>query len=153
MAVLSKSGCNLGTCHGNANGKGGLKLSLRGQTPETDYLTLTRETGARRITLLDPEASLLLQKPLMQIPHEGGRRLERGSAAHKILRDWIAGGLPQEDSTTPSLISLNVSPPNATVSAPETSASLKVTATFDDGSTRDVTALAVYDPSMTSVTV
>ena len=153
MAVLSKSGCNLGTCHGNANGKGGLKLSLRGQTPETDYLTLTRETGARRITLLDPEASLLLQKPLMQIPHEGGRRFERGSAAHKILRDWIAGGLPQEDSTTPSLISLNVSPPNATVSAPETSASLKVTATFDDGSTRDVTALAVYDPSMTSVTV
>src|SRR5688572_28125414 len=28
MAVLSKAGCNLGTCHGNANGKGGFKLSL-----------------------------------------------------------------------------------------------------------------------------
>jgi len=23
MAVLSKAGCNMGTCHGNANGKGG----------------------------------------------------------------------------------------------------------------------------------
>ena len=23
MAVLAKAGCNMGTCHGNANGKGG----------------------------------------------------------------------------------------------------------------------------------
>ena len=33
MAVLSKAGCNLGTCHGNASGKGGLTVSLRGDTP------------------------------------------------------------------------------------------------------------------------
>ena len=33
MAVLSKAGCNAGTCHGNQNGKGGFKLSLRGQDP------------------------------------------------------------------------------------------------------------------------
>src|SRR5688572_7446800 len=31
MAVISKAGCNLGTCHGNANGKAGFKLSLRGE--------------------------------------------------------------------------------------------------------------------------
>jgi len=34
MAVVSKAGCNLGGCHGNASGKGGLKLSLRGQDPD-----------------------------------------------------------------------------------------------------------------------
>src|SRR5688500_16699189 len=28
--VLSKAGCNAGTCHGSANGKNGFKLSLRG---------------------------------------------------------------------------------------------------------------------------
>ena len=30
MAAVSKAGCNLGTCHGNATGKGSFKLSLRG---------------------------------------------------------------------------------------------------------------------------
>src|SRR5262249_14787849 len=33
MAVLSKAGCNMGVCHGNRNGKGGFKLSLRGDDP------------------------------------------------------------------------------------------------------------------------
>ena len=34
MAVLSRAGCNQGACHGNLNGKGGFKLSLRGQDPD-----------------------------------------------------------------------------------------------------------------------
>jgi hypothetical protein len=33
MAILSKAGCNAGACHGNANGKAGFKLSLRGEVP------------------------------------------------------------------------------------------------------------------------
>ena len=33
MAVLAKAGCNAGACHGNKNGKGGFKLSLRGAGP------------------------------------------------------------------------------------------------------------------------
>ena len=65
MAVLSKSGCNQGTCHGNANGKGGLKLSMRGQDPDADYFTLTRQSAGRRVTSMLPAASLLLQKPAM----------------------------------------------------------------------------------------
>ena len=32
-AVLAKAGCNMGACHGNLNGKGGFRLSLRGQSP------------------------------------------------------------------------------------------------------------------------
>ena len=42
MAVLSKAGCNLGACHGNTNGKGGFKLSLRGEDPAADYAALVR---------------------------------------------------------------------------------------------------------------
>ena len=42
MAVLSRSGCNAGACHGNLNGKGGLKLSLRGEDAELDRAALTR---------------------------------------------------------------------------------------------------------------
>src|SRR4051812_3223450 len=40
MAVLSKAGCNAGACHGNKSGKGGFKLSLRGQDPDGDYNVL-----------------------------------------------------------------------------------------------------------------
>ena len=31
--VLSKAGCNMGACHGNLSGKGGFRLSLRGDDP------------------------------------------------------------------------------------------------------------------------
>ncbi|MGZ0173039.1 MAG: hypothetical protein ACKVHE_26180 [Planctomycetales bacterium] len=56
MAVLSKAGCNQGTCHG----KGRLKLSLRGQSPPLDFQTLTRQGGSRRADVVRPETSLLL---------------------------------------------------------------------------------------------
>src|SRR5437868_4662353 len=35
-SVLSKQGCNAGTCHGAGSGKGGFKLTLRGYDPEMD---------------------------------------------------------------------------------------------------------------------
>src|SRR5213083_2630271 len=60
MAVLSKAGCSAGTCHGNKNGKGGFKLSLRGQDPEADYLALTRDFFSRRVDSLDAPQSLIL---------------------------------------------------------------------------------------------
>src|SRR5262245_37921122 len=63
MAVLSKAGCNLGACHGNQDGKGGFKLSLRGEDPAADYAALLRQADQRRVNVLDPDASLLLQYP------------------------------------------------------------------------------------------
>src|SRR5437868_4612345 len=70
MAVLSKAGCSAGTCHGNKNGKGGLKLSLRGQDPDLDYIGLTRDLSARRVNPVAPEDSLILLKPTADVPHE-----------------------------------------------------------------------------------
>src|SRR5215218_9595871 len=74
MAVLSRAGCNQGTCHANLNGKGGFKLSLRGENPDLDYQTLTRESVARRVNRHDPDASLILLKATGRAPHEGGIR-------------------------------------------------------------------------------
>src|SRR5690606_37993333 len=74
MAVLSRSGCNLGTCHGNKNGKGGFRLSLRGEDWQKDFDALTRLEGGRRVNRIEPHRSLVLLKPSMTIPHEGGRR-------------------------------------------------------------------------------
>ena len=74
MAVLSRAGCNMGACHGNLNGRGGFKLSLRGQDPDLDFQTLTRGMLARRLNPQQPEASLILAKAIGAVPHEGGLR-------------------------------------------------------------------------------
>ncbi|MEZ6123964.1 MAG: DUF1549 and DUF1553 domain-containing protein [Planctomycetaceae bacterium] len=153
MAVLSKAGCNRGTCHGNANGKGGFRLSLRGQNPEADFQTLTHSAAQRRITALNPDDSLLLKKPLMQVPHEGGQQLTMDSVEHQILRRWIEAGTPDDPAGSASVISIRVSPMHRLVEFPLNSAQLTVNATFSDGSTRDVTALTVFESSSLHVEI
>lgn len=145
MAVLSKAGCNLGTCHGNANGKGGFKLSLRGENPDTDYATLTRDLSARRANPVEPERSLILLKPTMQVPHEGGTRFRASSAEYRILRDWIAAGMPRSFAGAPRATQLVVSPADQVVVEPETRTQLKAEAVFSDGTRRDVTSQVVYE--------
>lgn len=145
MAVLSRAGCNMGTCHGNKNGKGGFKLSLRGQSPELDFLRLTRQLGARRSNPLDPPSSLLLRKPAMQIPHEGGKRFDVDSREFRLLRDWIAAGMPAEDDQEEQLVSLTAEPAQLTLYAPDNSVRIRVLATFDNGKQRDVTDLCVFE--------
>lgn len=153
MAVLSKSGCNLGTCHGNQHGKGGLKLSLRGQDPELDFLTLTRQLAGRRANILKPDHSLLLQKPTMTVPHEGGRRFAIDSAAHNLLRSWIAAGMPNDSPDGIKLRQLTVTPKTKTLYSPDSSIAVVATAEFSDGSTRDVSSLAVYESSDPAVLI
>ena len=58
--VLSRVGCNAGTCHGAAKGKNGFKLSLRGYDPIFDHRALTDDLAARRINLASPGDSLML---------------------------------------------------------------------------------------------
>jgi hypothetical protein len=153
MAVLSRTGCNLGTCHGNQHGKGGLKLSLRGENPAADYLTLTRQLHGRRFNPLDPPQSLLLLKPTMEVPHEGGRRFTTDSAAYDLLQRWIAAGLPDDDPAAPQLVELRVSPQQVTREAGTEPVQLQVQARFSDESWRDVTELCVYESSSIHVEV
>ena len=153
MATLSRSGCNLGTCHGSANGKGGLKLSLRGQDPDLDYAALTRQFSSRRVNILDPDESLLLQKPLMVVPHEGGRRFEQDSPEYQTLKSWIANGLTKDPAGSPALLRLEVSPGQSTVVVNSASIQMVATACFSDGSIHDVTPLAVFDSSSLSIPV
>lgn len=147
MAVLSKAGCNAGSCHGNANGKGGFKLSLRGEDAERDFLVLTREMFGRRINMSEAAQSLLLLKPSTQLAHEGGSRFATSSAEYEILRDWIASGARNDLETAPKLRGIQIAPSDRTLIAPTNQLQLSISATFDDGSTRDVTALTVYEPT------
>jgi len=147
MAVLSKAGCNMGVCHGNKNGKGGFKLSLRGEDPQWDFAVLSRDQNGRRINPLEPDSSLILLKATMQVPHEGARRFRVSSPEYAILRNWIVGGLAADSSAAPRLVDLVVEPRDVVLVEPADSVQLKVDAVFSDGQRRDVRGLAVYDLS------
>ncbi len=151
MAVLSRSGCNLGTCHANLNGKGGFKLSLRGENPDLDHLTLTRDAVGRRINRQDPDASLVLLKASGRVPHEGGVRFPYGSPEYQRIRRWIAAGALNEAEQGPKLVSLEAMPRQAFLANRQ--ATVTAEAIFADGSRRDVTALAVFDSTNLKVNV
>ncbi|MCY2962766.1 MAG: DUF1549 and DUF1553 domain-containing protein, partial [Planctomycetota bacterium] len=151
--VLSKAGCNLGVCHGNKNGKGGFKLSLRGEDPEWDFQVLTRDQNARRINPVDPSQSLVLRKSTMEIPHEGGRRFRVDSPEYAILTRWLANGARNDAAQAVPVTELIVEPTEAIVIDPEDTVSIRVRAKFADGRERDVTRLAVYDLSQPIVEV
>lgn len=154
MAVLSKSGCNQGVCHGNQNGKGGFKLSLRGQDPELDFIAITHDQLGRRVDLVAPERSLLLQKPTVAVPHQGGQRFGLGSREHGILRNWIAAGCPADRADAPRLVKLEVTPTEQPLLLePSGTVQVSVVAVFSDGTSRDVTSLAVYEPTTSIVDV
>ena len=147
MAVLSKSGCNTGGCHGNGNGKGGFKLSLRGQDPDLDWLAMTREQGGRRVNLIEPEKSLLVLKATAALAHEGGQRFAAGSPEYAIFLNWLRDGAPDSGTQAAKLVKLDVAAPERVLVEPVVETKLRATAKFADGTERDVTRLAVYEPS------
>ena len=147
MAVISKAGCNAGACHGNKTGKGGFKLSLRGEDPAGDFNVLTRDVFARRTNALEPDQSLILLKATTQLPHEGGLRFKPDSDEYQTLRRWIAAGLPRDGATTPVLQKLEVTPGQQVLTAPADRVQISAVAVFSDGSRRDVTRIAVYEQS------
>lgn len=153
MAVLSKAGCNWGACHANANGKGGLKLSLRGEDPQFDFDALVRQHQSRRVNLIDPDASLILQKPSGKLPHQGGVRFSADSPEYQTLRAWLAAGAPGPGDAKVEVTRLEVSPLQAVIAAPEESVTIRAVAHYSDGSSRDVSRLAVYETTTNSVEV
>jgi hypothetical protein len=149
MAVLSRAGCNSGACHGNQNGKNGFKLSLRGQDPDFDLDALTRDTLGRRVDLLRPADSLVLLKATASVPHEGGKRFDVHSPEYALLQRWIAGGARPDPTNAAVLRRLDVTPTEQVLVEPAERVTLKVKATFSDGSSRDVTRLCAYETSNT----
>jgi hypothetical protein len=151
--ILSRAGCSQGTCHGNANGKGGLKLSLRGGDPEQDYQSLVKDARGRRLNRVHPTASLLLRKPTATVAHAGGLRFGIDSREYRVLLQWIREGARADIATAPKLMRLEVTPAERVVHAPVRSQQLRVRAHFAGGSARDVTREAVYESSDAGVRV
>ena len=150
MPVLNRTGCTGGPCHGSAKGKNGFKLSLRGYDPEFDYRALLFEVSGRRFNRAAPAESLMLSKPAMQIPHEGGLRFEVDSDYYKTIYKWISESAPYGDPALDAVAELSVEPAEIFMEKPGGDLALKVTAKYGDGSTRDVSSEAVIESNSTS---
>lgn len=143
MPILTRQGCNAGACHGKARGQNGFALSLLGFDNDFDYAALTTESRGRRVSTVAPDNSLLLQKATAAVPHGGGKRMEPAGAGYDTVRRWIEQGIPRETPNTPALTAVNVFPQERIMGQNEEQ-QLLVTATYSDGSVRDVTALAAF---------
>ncbi|MCG6158159.1 DUF1549 domain-containing protein [Rubinisphaera margarita] len=151
MPVFFRAGCNAGTCHGSARGKDGFMLSLFGYDPAGDYRRTVEEIPGRRINVAVPEESLLLLKSIGAVPHTGGKRFERDSELAKTLLAWIEAGAPDDVGDVPDVADIAVSEQSLVFQKAGQTADLRVTATYTDGSTRDVTSLALFGTNNSSV--
>ncbi len=137
--ILTRAGCNVGTCHGSQFGKGGFKLSLAGYDPDLDYEAITRQARGRRVSVADAANSLILTKSTLTVPHQGGLRIAKGSDDYRAVISWLQQGAPRPNYSDARPVSLIVSPERSTlrVGAHQT---IHVSARFSDGSVQDVTA-------------
>ncbi|HWY87472.1 MAG TPA: DUF1549 and DUF1553 domain-containing protein [Gemmataceae bacterium] len=146
MAVLSRGGCNQGACHGNLHGKGGFKLSLRGEAPDLDLAAVTMGQMGRRINLQQPEASLILQKATARVPHEGGQRFPANSPEFAILKRWLEAGA-RADPPKHRLTRLVIEPTEIFLLEPARDIQVRAWGILADGSKKDVSGLAVFESS------
>ena len=149
--VLSKVGCNAGTCHGSAKGKNGFKLSLRGYDPEFDYHALIDDLAGRRFNRVAVDESLMLLKPLAEVPHEGRQTIKPGSREHQLLRQWILEGVNYENPATARATRIEILPSAVEMDLPGRTQQLLVLAHYPDGTVRDVTREAIFNSNNSDV--
>ncbi|MGC4005960.1 MAG: DUF1549 domain-containing protein [Pirellulales bacterium] len=117
---------------------------MRGYDPVFDHRALTDDLMGRRFNRVMPDQSLMLLKPSGSVPHVGGVLCKPGEPYYDILRAWIADGLPF-DAQTPRVSKIEVLPQNPVIPLPGMKQQFRITATYADGRTRDVTADAFVE--------
>jgi len=148
--ILTARGCNSGPCHGKSRGQNGFALSLLGFDSDMAFRSIVTDARGRRVQPASPADSLLLQKATSQLPHGGGKKLEPDSADYQTLVQWIQAGFPRINETDPVLTQVAISPDPKPL-APGEELHLKVTATYSDGSSRDVTSTSAYQSNEPAV--
>ncbi|HAL14482.1 MAG TPA: S-layer protein [Planctomycetaceae bacterium] len=144
MPILTKYSCDYGGCHGKATGQNGFRLSLFGTDASESYRAIVIEAKGRRVFPGSPENSLLLKKATGQTAHGGGKRFDMNSSAFLVLSAWIQDGMPGPDKNGVHLAELDWSPKQITLEA-GASRAISVIAKYSDGTTRDVSDMALYE--------
>jgi hypothetical protein len=152
VPIFTKLGCNAGGCHGKASGQNGFKLSLLGFEPEVDYAALVKEARGRRVFPAAPDQSLLLLKASGQMAHGGGKRLEVGSDEYKLIRRWIAAGMPVGNPKDPTVTRIEVKPDHRILTR-NNKQQFAAYAHYSDGSVEDITRQAQYESNDTEIAV
>jgi hypothetical protein len=143
LPLFGRLGCNGRTCHGSFQGKGGFSLSMFGYdfTADLDALTGGDEP---RVDKVEPEKSLILNKPTSDDEHGGGQRFEHGGWEYQLLRRWISAGAKGVDGKPRKLLRFEVSPPELQFKATNETVQLRCVAEWEDGSIEDVTRLTRF---------
>lgn len=149
--VLSRLGCNSGTCHGAKDGKNGFKLSLRGYDPVMDIMSLTDDIGSRRVNFAAPTQSLMLLKSSSEIPHEGGQLVNPAHDYYKILENWILDGGEVAPTPEKKVSELIIHPKNPVIQKEGFYQQMQVIAVYPDGRQRDVTRESFVESGNTEV--
>ncbi len=144
VPILTRSGCNTGSCHGAARGKDGFMISLFGYDPAGDYNRITREIGMRRINLAVPEESLFLTKAIGKVTHTGGKLFDEESVYYKTILEWLKAGAPADPTPPPAVAKLEIYPPQAVIEGNGAKQRFIAVAHYADDTTRDVTNLAAF---------
>jgi len=153
--LLTKAGCNGGGCHGKSGGRGEFQLSLFGYDPRTDYEGIVKASRGRRLFLSDPARSLLVAKPIGDVPHGGGIRFRKDDPEYQRMLRWIAAGTPWSDESNPQaedvrLLGIEVFPAQRALGHDEQQQVI-VTARYSDGTRRDVTRTTEFRANDTSI--
>lgn len=154
--ILTRRGCNDTHCHGGVKGRGGFKLSLYGIYPEEDYRWIVKGgtyqvlspdpgTEIPRIDREEPEESLLLRKPALSEPHQGGLQLPLESEDYKTLLRWVKEGAPFQPAAAsgPAVRAIEVYPAEAVLEVGG-GQQLLVSALLENGTSRDLTGQVRY---------
>ncbi len=145
MSVFTTKGCNSTACHGSPAGQRGFKLSLYGSDPAADHRMIVEMHKGRRVDLANPEQSLLLRKPSLQIPHGGGQVMTPQSDEYGMLLRWLRQGARFDaGSNSARLTALEIYPRERILAMQGTPQPVVVIGRMSDGSTRDMTAEVRY---------
>ena len=144
MPVFMRAGCNTGSCHGSSRGQDGFRLSLFGFDPAGDYHRLTRDMIGRRVNISQASESMLLLKSTGEVAHTGGDLFARDSQYFRTIEEWLDNVAPDDPADVAKVTAVDVFPPHSVLAAGEGTQQFVVRASYSDGTTRDVTDLAVF---------
>ena len=150
VPVFTKLGCNSGGCHGKAAGQNGFRLSLLGFEPDLDYMTLVKEGRGRRLLPAAPDASLFLMKATGKTAHGGGKKMDPDSDEYRVVRRWIAAGMPWGDSKDPTVTKISVVPEHRVMTR-NGRQQFAAYAHYSDGRVEDITRRAQYESNDTEI--
>lgn len=146
VPIFTKLGCNGGGCHGKSSGQNGFKLSLLGFYPDEDYEYLVKEARGRRLFPSSAGQSLLLNKATGRSPHGGGKRMDADSYEYRMIARWIEQGTPYGSEKDPTVVGIKCLPEGRLMDR-GSDQQITTLAIYSDGSTEDVTQMALYEPN------